>query len=556
MSELNIDELLRKINELEAELKTAKKYGLVWDKEHTQEEVVEQCQTLIPVLKPISEKNISNGGQNNIIIEGDNFHSLSALNFVLKNQIDIIYIDPPYNTGNEDFVYNDKFVNSDDGYKHSKWLSFMSRRLKLARDLLNDSGCIFLSIDDNEQANLKLLCDSIFGESNFIACICRQAIKGGSRSVNIKTVHDYVLIYAKSFNNLTTFTGHEKEAMVLNLEDEKGPYARGRELNKWGAGSRREDSPTMWFPIKGPNGEDVYPIRNDGSEGRWRWGKTKLLKAVEDGEVIFEPRGDGTYIVYEKVRGNKNTTDQFNTWFADNYINAKGSEAVKKVFGTMMSVFDYAKPVELISELLFMANNKNALVLDFFAGSGTTGQAVLELNKADSGKRRFILCTNNENRICEDITYPRIKTVITGKRKDGSAYSEGTPASLYYFKTDFVRDESNVEQAKYSLVERVDSLICILENIFIEVEMNDYSSHYTDGRKHLFIYNEYFNEKKFSEFKNRVKKTSGNKIVYVFSSDNEIDPELINEDNVVLKPIPSKIYEIYKEISESIKRGE
>ena len=556
MSELNIDELLRKINELEADLKTAKKYGLVWDREHTQEEVVEQCQTLIPVLKPISEKNISNGGQNNIIIEGDNFHSLSALNFVLKNQIDIIYIDPPYNTGNEDFVYNDKFVNSDDGYKHSKWLSFMSRRLKLARDLLNDSGCIFLSIDDNEQANLKLLCDSIFGESNFIACICRQAIKGGSRSVNIKTVHDYVLIYAKSFNNLTTFTGHEKEAMVLNLEDEKGPYARGRELNKWGAGSRREDSPTMWFPIKGPNGEDVYPIRNDGSEGRWRWGKTKLLKAVEDGEVIFEPRGDGTYIVYEKVRGNKNTTDQFNTWFADNYINAKGSEAVKKVFGTMMSVFDYAKPVELISELLFMANNKDALVLDFFAGSGTTGQAVLELNKADGGKRRFILCTNNENRICEDITYPRIKTVITGKRKDGSAYSEGTPASLYYFKTDFVRDESNVEQAKYSLVERVDSLICILENIFIEVEMNDYSSHYTDGRKHLFIYNEYFNEKKFSEFKNRVKKTSGNKIVYVFSSDNEIDPELINEDNVILKPIPSKIYEIYKEISESIKRGE
>lgn len=556
MSELNIDELLRKINELEAELKTAKKYGLVWDREHTQEEVVEQCQTLIPVLKPISEKNISNGGQNNIIIEGDNFHSLSALNFVLKNQIDIVYIDPPYNTGNEDFVYNDKFVNSDDGYKHSKWLSFMSRRLKLARDLLNDSGCIFLSIDDNEQANLKLLCDSIFGESNFIACICRQAIKGGSRSVNIKTVHDYVLIYAKSFNNLTTFTGHEKEAMVLNLEDEKGPYARGRELNKWGAGSRREDSPTMWFPIKGPNGEDVYPIRNDGSEGRWRWGKAKLLKAVEDGEVIFEPRGDGTYIVYEKVRGNKNTTDQFNTWFADNYINAKGSEAVKKVFGTMMSVFDYAKPVELISELLFMANNKDALVLDFFAGSGTTGQAVLELNKADGGKRRFILCTNNENRICEDITYPRIKTVITGKRKDGSAYSEGTPASLYYFKTDFVRDESNVEQAKYSLVERVDSLICILENIFIEVEMNDYSSHYTDGRKHLFIYNEYFNEKKFSEFKNRVKKTSGNKIVYVFSSDNEIDPELINEDNVILKPIPSKIYEIYKEISESIKRGE
>lgn len=556
MSEFNIDELLKKLNELEAELKSAKKYGLIWDKEHTQEEVVKQCETLIPVLKPINEKAIQNGEQNNIIIEGDNFHSLSALNFVLKGRVDIIYIDPPYNTGNEDFVYNDRFVNSDDGYKHSKWLSFMNRRLKLARDLLSDKGCIFLSIDDNEQANLKLLCDSIFGESNFIACVCRQAIKGGSRSVNIKTVHDYVLIYAKSFNNLTTFTGHEKEAMVLNLEDEKGPYARGRELNKWGAGSRREDSPTMWFSIKGPNGEEVYPIRNDGSEGRWRWGKAKLLKAVEDGEVIFEPRGDGTYIVYEKVRGNKNSTDQFNTWFADNYINAKGSESVKKIFGTMMSVFDYAKPVELISELLFMANNKKALILDFFAGSGTTGQAVLELNKSDNGERRFILCTNNENKICEDITYPRLKTVITGKRNDGSIYSDGIPANLYYFKTDFIKDEANVEQAKYSLVERVDSLLCIAENIFNEVERNDYSSHYMSGNKHLFIYNEYYNERKFSEFKERVENAFGDRIVYIFSSDNEISSELISGNNIIVKAIPSKIYEIYKEISESIKRGE
>lgn len=401
------------INEIENFI-NEKKYGLVWE-EHS-ERVDEEMVHNIPVFREVDDKKIKEDDSNdyNFLLEGDNLHSLKLLEKTHKGKIDVIYIDPPYNTGNKDFVYDDNFVVKEDGYRHSKWLSFMDKRLKIARELLSDEGVIFISIDDNEQAQLKFLCDNIFGEVNFICNIVRQAIKGGSKAQNIKTVHDYVLVYSKNINDIIEFTGYEKEEIKLDLKDEKGPYKKGRELNKWGAGSRREDSPTMWFPIQGPNGEEVYPIRNDGSEGRWRWGKSRLLKAVKENEVIFEKKDNGTYVVYEKIRGHKNKINQFTSWFADKYINAKGSEILKKIFGTMMSVFDYAKPVELISEILFMVNRKNAIVLDFFAGSGTTAHAVMDLNAKDGGNRRFILCTNNENNICEEITYPRIKKVIQG----------------------------------------------------------------------------------------------------------------------------------------------
>ena len=445
---------------------TEKKYGLVWE-EH-EEEVDKKLVHNIPVFREVEDKKIladENAGFN-FLLEGDNLHSLKLLEKTHKGEIDVIYIDPPYNTKNKEFIYNDTKIGEDDTYRHSKWISFMNERLLLAKKLLSDEGVIFISIDDNEVAQLKLLCDSIFGEQNFIANICRQAIKGGSRSDNIKTVHDYVLIYAKSKNDMNPFTGLEKEDIEYPYEDGKGPYAIGRELNKWGAGSRREDSPTMWFPISGPNGEEVYPIRNDGSEGRWRWGKNKLLKAVEQGEVVFNQRDNGTYIVYEKIRELKNNTTYFNTWFENNYVNAKGSEAIKKIFNTMMSIFDYSKPVELIFILCFMVNNKNAIILDFFAGSGTTGQAVMELNKEDGGNRNFILCTNNENNICEDITYERLSRVIRGYEFSGK-----------------IKDELKSYNLNISNLKKIDSIFQEFERIKSEKkdDYNKFSIQSKDG---------------------------------------------------------------------------
>ena len=215
----------------------------------------------------------------------------------------------------------------------------------------------------------------------------------------MRKTHDYIISFAKNINNLY-FCGFTKAKMNLPYEDAKGKYNKGRELNKWGAGARREDSPSMWFPIKGPEG-DVYPIRNDGSEGRWRLGREKLYELVKNDEVIFEKRDNGTYIVYEKLRGNKSDYTQFITILKDRYINAKASEENKKLFDSNLSIFDFAKPSCLIHDLLLLANISNGdIVLDFFSGSATTAHAVMQLNAEDGGNRKFIMVQLPE--ICDE----------------------------------------------------------------------------------------------------------------------------------------------------------
>lgn len=389
-------------NEIER-LKKCKKYGLVWE-EHEEELDKKNVIPLLVKDESLSLHEIPDKPMN-YLIEGDNYHALKALQHTHRGRIDVIYIDPPYNTGNE-FVYNDKYVDKEDSFRHSKWLSFMNKRLKLARELMSDEGVIFISIDDNEQAQLKLLCDEIFGERNFVAQIIRQSAKGGTRSKSlVATNHDYVLVYAKD-KNQCSLNGRIIDGFVLELEDDKGKFTRGRELNKWGAGSARADSPTMWFPIPGPNGEDVYPIRNDGSEGRWRWGKKKLLQAVSDGEVLFEKRENGTYIVYEKVRNSNDREIAHGSLLYDKkYLNSYGTSELKDIFFGK-SPFSFPKPTTLIKHLIGMVGVDDPIILDFFAGSGTTGHAVMELNKEDGGNRSFILCTNNE------VSEERVRTYL------------------------------------------------------------------------------------------------------------------------------------------------
>lgn len=560
----DVEQLLKQINELSAELKAAKKYGLVWDKEHTREDVVLQCEKFIPILIQAEEKTVLHNGNNNILIEGDNYHALTSLNLIGKETVDLIYIDPPYNTGHEDFAYNDKYVNSDDGYIHSKWLSFMSKRLSLAKELLKKEGIIFISIDSHEQANLKLLCDSIFGEQNFISMYPRLTVKGGKTQTIYTTSNlDWLLCYAKDING--SFFNKKKldDDPAFKYSDKyvktRGKYHTKQALDTVSLGYIQ----SLDYPIE-HNGKIYYPGGTKEPNGfRWTWSKDKYEFAIKNDFVEFkngrvwpkkylnasiEKDSNGYYIKYEERTKNYSQLE----FLENEFSNTNGTIDLQD----MGLNFPYAKPVSLIKLCTRLIPNKNAVVLDFFAGSGTTGQAVLDLNKEDGGNRRFILCTNNENGICENVTYPRLKTVITGKRLDGKKYSDGIPANLYYFKTDFIKDEANTEQAKYNLVEKVDMLLCIAENIFNKQERNDYSSHYVNGNKHLFIYNDYYNEKKFNEFKNRVLNARGDIIVYIYSSDNNVDESLIEGNNIVLKPIPSKIYEIYKEIVEDIKRDE
>jgi adenine-specific DNA-methyltransferase len=394
------------------------KYGLNWSGKSNAFKAIRTPAT--GTLIPEKNKSKNFDETENIFIEGDNLEVLKLLQKHYREKIKMIYIDPPYNTG-KDFVYRDNLIENINDYKenlgitkdgtvmkstkiingrknsltdgryHSDWLTMMYPRLFLGRNLLNKNGVIFVSIDDHEIANLRLLMDEIFGPENFVGEIIRVTNKSGTANDFIRKMNDYVLVYSKDINYFES-GGIEGDLEVLDKEDKFGKYRKGRELNKWGTDSRREDSPSMWYPIIGPNGEDVYPIKTDGTEGRWRLGKVTMSELIKKDGVIFEKNDSNVYRVYEKVRVEGKVLKQFKNIFDDSkYLNAAGSQALKRIFSTEMALFDFSKPVDLIKDLiLFGANDKNDIVLDFFAGSGTTAQAVMELNNEDQGTRKSI----------------------------------------------------------------------------------------------------------------------------------------------------------------------
>jgi adenine-specific DNA-methyltransferase len=391
-------------------------YELSWaGKAEARREI--QNQTTATLI-PDKENSVNFEATGNIFVEGENLEVLRILQKSYFGKVKMIYIDPPYNTGNDSFVYPDDYAERQDEYNkrtgktngegylnkqdlwrkntrengqfHSVWLSMMYPRIYLARNLLREDGVVFVSINDNESANFKLLMDEVMGEGNFVACFVWQSKKGGgSDAGTVVEDHEYVLAYAKDENasGLSKITVGAEE---LDRTDEKGSYRRGRELNKWGANSRREDRPTMWFPIPGPDGVDVFPTRNDGKEGCWRWGKKKMSAIVQSGNVEFVKRDDGTYIVYEKIRSTDPRFKPYRTFLADTKTTADGSKEVKSLFADK-KIFDFAKPKDLLKTLIEVgAPNDDDTILDFFAGSGTTAQAVLESNEENGGNRRFI----------------------------------------------------------------------------------------------------------------------------------------------------------------------
>lgn len=456
------DESLIAINQIEKEL-VSKRYGLVWE-EH-EEAVDVMMRDNIPVFTETKEREICMmpGEDYNFLLEGDNLHSLHLLEKTHRGKVDVIYIDPPYNTGGKDFVYNDTCIDRTDGYRHSKWLSFMYERLVIAKKLMSDIGLIFISIDDNEVAQLKLLCNEIFGEENFRGQIARgTGTPTGQGNAILSNEIDYILVYAKTqqafFNGLPF---DDESSKIYNLEDEYGKYLN-RPLRKTGGEDRREDRPSMFYPIKAPDGTDIYPIAPSGYESRWRCQKSTYEQLCKEHRIEWK-RDESGWKIYQKFYLEGRTKQPGNLW-SNVEGNKKATITIKNIMGT--SGFSFPKPVEVIVRILQIAGNKDSVVLDFFAGSGTTAQAVLELNKEDGGQRKFILCTNNENNICEEITYQRIKTVITGKRQDGSEYSEGIPANLKYYHTDFV--PKSEEYIADSLLNHVTEMIQLEHGVRID----------------------------------------------------------------------------------------
>ncbi len=384
----------------------AERYQLNWPGKR--EALLTANAPIAKTLRPCRAESVDFDTTQNLFIEGDNLDALKLLQETYLGKVKMIYIDPPYNTGN-DFIYADDFSESTASYLHrsnqkdeagqrmvantesngrfhSDWLSMMYPRLKLARNLLRDDGVIFISIDDHEQANLKRLCDEIFGEQNFIANIVWQSKKGGGSDNNLLVNdHEYVLGYGRNVKEVS-LGKIGIQAEPLDKIDNKGSYRLGRELNKWGANSRREDRPTMYFSIPGPNNVEVFPIRNDGSEGCWRWGKKNMLDSVQAGDIEFISREDGTYIAYEKIRTEEERQKPYRTWFDSIGATADGSKIIKTIFDEK-KVFDFPKPKNLLDSLINIGTPFGGIVLDFFSGSGTTAHAVMALNAADSGQR-------------------------------------------------------------------------------------------------------------------------------------------------------------------------
>lgn len=549
--------------ELVDELETLKKkkYGLVWDKKNSQEvidafvnweNVPENfIPKQFPVLKEVKNKEIETDKAKpaNLLIEGDNYHSLAVLNFTHQNKIDCIYIDPPYNTGSKDFFFNDKFVDKDDPWRHSKWLSFMDKRLRLAKNLLKKDGVMFISIDDNEFGPLRMLCDELFGQDQVDVFIWRKSGDGRygkmKNTTTFRKDHEYIIVCYKKEKKLNKI----KEIPQFQNEydnpdnDPRGPY-------KAGSISRREDA-------SNPEHRNYYEVVSPAGKKYKRQfdlPKTDFVALDKDGRIYWGKNRDAVPAIKIFLKEEREITPY--SVFLSKGTTTEGTEELNNILGGDFSALR-PKPSLLIKTLVQLGSKPDSTVLDFFAGSGTTGQAVMQLNKEDKGNRKFIICTNDaeldnqgkavKHKICTDICYPRIQKIIGGYKDLDNDKIAGLGGNLKYFKTDFVGSDST-DKNKRDLVNKSAEMICIKEDIFDLVADKgfDYKI-YQKSKKFLGVI---FDNDAIVDFKKEAEKHKGNFVVYCFSY-TEATPEKEFKglkNKYVLKPIPAIILKIYLEI--------
>jgi len=542
-------------------LRKRKKYGVVW--EDKPEEVALLCKEKLPILFEDDKKEILTDQKRptHILIEGDNYHALSVLNYTHKQKIDVIYIDPPYNTGNKTWKYNNDYVEKDDQWRHSKWISFMYKRLVLAKKLLTRKGFLICAIDANELFSLGLLLDEIFGEDNRVGLVTViHNPKGRNLAKFFSENSEFMLIYARnsslaSFNDVAI---DEDKKATFNLDDEQGKYRLEpfmRVRTSWS----RKNKPKCFYPLyvskdlkeitleKKPDYFEVFPRTRDGREWGWKRIPKSFAKLNKNGYFVAI-RKDNQIDIFHKYREKQVFK---NVWINKKYHSEfKGTNLLKKILGK--NIFEYPKSLYLISDILKITSKKNSIILDFFAGSGTTGHAVLELNKEDKGNRRFILCTNNENNICTDVCYPRVGKVIRRLLKEeNTKLDRRIPGNLKYFKTDFI-DAEPIDSNKKKLVDKSTEMLCLKENCFKPIIADGYYRIFSNNRnKYLGIV---YDDEGIDPLKQQitmlklgnVKKMS----VYVFSLDQSAREEEFEDviDRVELKPIPEVILNVYRRI--------
>lgn len=492
-------------------LRENKTYGLVW--EDKPEDIEERLRDELPILTEVPERAIiseDKDAPNHILIEGDNLEALATLAYTHEGKIDVIYIDPPYNTGNKDFIYNDSYVDKEDSYRHSKWLSFMSRRLKIAKKLLSDRGVIFISIDDNELAQLKLLCDDIFAEKNFITKFDWRKKTGANDAKDIAIITESILLYAKNHSVTINSNIWSRDDNSINkdrykLEDEfvkeRGKYYLDT-LDRGGL----QYSDSMNFGIEAPDGGIIYPngrstFINDG--WIWKWSKDKVKWGLENKflEFVKSKKSKGSkytikYKVYQNVDNEgriREKSGRAYTNLISDPINQQGNIEITNIFDGI-SVFSNPKPIGLIYYLLGVIKNKDIKILDFFAGSGTTLHATMQKNADDHGSRQCFLITNNENNICYDVTYTRNKRIIKGyftpKKIDVPGLKNN---NLRYYRTGFVGRSRSMQNMR-KLVNLATDMLCIKEDLYTEQPtFGEQKTHkgvfryFDDGNKKMLI---------------------------------------------------------------------
>lgn len=571
VKEKNIEELLTEITRLKKELKKKKKYGLVW--EEKKEDVVELCKENLPILVEEKSKSINEVGEEdpvNILIEGDNYHALSALNYTHERKIDVIYIDPPYNTGAKDWKYNNDYVDSEDAFRHSKWICMMEKRIKLSKKLLKKNGVLCCTIDEYELFSIL----GIFNELN-------------SKILSIVTIVNK----AEGRNQKKYFTGGIEYAVFvtwgnpemrgleieeINSCDECGKKISGKEKNKkvtkskefsWVGFHRRNpiENPTSsnrWYPIyltnngelsliKVKNSVEIFPVNKKGDKKIWGWKKERLAKYLEKNKDDFKSekydlKNEIRYKILHK-RFDVNRVKPKSYWIGSKYnAYSYGTKLLKEILQTTETLFEFPKSVKAVIDCIDLFLPEDGIVLDYFAGSGTTGHAALELNKRDDGTRKFILVTNNENDICNKVTYPRIKNVIKGYKVKNEKV-EGLASNLKFYKTDFV-DAKQTDKNKKILTEKATDMLCIKESTFDEIKTkNKYFRIFKSGIKYTGIIYDYM---EIDEFKGFINKIDGRFNVYIFSlGDDTFDEEFLDlRGKVKLFPIPEAIMRAYRRL--------
>lgn len=505
-----------------------RKYGLNWE-EHIEKADVD-VQKNIPLFVNVLDRNIvlDPSKKVNFIIEGENLHSLSLLKKTHYNTIDLIIIDPPYNRGSNDFEYDDDFVDNNDRFKHSKWLSFMEKRLRLAKDLLNKDGYIFINIDDNEVAPLKMLCDEIFTNDNFVGMwMWEKTSTAPALSKQIRRKLEYIICYAKSLNPSHAFSQGLIDGGDAPLLNNGNPlkelcFKKGTVKFNIKDGIYEKDESMAIELLDNVVVKDGLNENDFRAKGHWKWQQSTLDEEIEKG-TYFLVKSKLFSVRYQRV-------DITTLKVPQNYLNkdlevGTNEEAANHIKEfELPGSFSYPKPVSLYKFLIKMVNlHKNITVLDFFAGSGTTAEAVLEANKEDDGDRKFIVCTNNqisarrkldylhdngflndynpgekikdttiyekideflvqnenvnkklfidnfdkydEYGICKSVTYPRIKALLTGKSAKGNDMSLKYDANLVYYKVDLI-DKSEEETVRNGIMDNINNLIQ-LDNDFI-----------------------------------------------------------------------------------------